>query len=61
MPSRRAAPRASSGARNVESILSRSLLPQLSVEVLNRLAEGQTIGRVFVSTDPSGAFTYALN
>ena len=36
----------SSGARNVEKILSRTLLPELSAEILGRLGEGQPIGRV---------------
>ena len=39
-PSPRAAPKVSSGARNVENILSRTLLPELSAEILARLAEG---------------------
>ena len=38
----------SSGARNIEKILSRTLLPELSAEILGRLGEGQSIGRVFV-------------
>ena len=32
-----------SGARNIEKILSRTLLPELSAEVLARLAEGRPI------------------
>ncbi|MCF3947619.1 type VI secretion system ATPase TssH [Acidiphilium sp. AL] len=50
----------SSGARNVENILSRSLLPELSAEVLARLAEGETISRVTVGIDPQGSFRYEL-
>ncbi|HQU23618.1 MAG: ClpV1 family T6SS ATPase, partial [Acidiphilium sp. 21-60-14] len=34
-----------SGARNVENILSRTLLPELSAEVLSRLAEGNAVTR----------------
>jgi len=50
----------SSGARNVENILSRTLLPELSAEVLGRLAGGEAIDRITVGIDPSGSFTYAL-
>jgi len=49
-----------SGARNVESILSRTLLPELSAEILARLAEGKPIDAVSVTLDPSGAFQYQL-
>ena len=50
----------SSGARNVENILSRTLLPELSAEVLGRLAEGAAITRVSVGLDPSGSFSYSV-
>jgi type VI secretion system protein VasG len=50
-----------SGARNIEKILSGSLLPELSAEVLARLAEGRPIGGVHVGIDPSGSFRYTLN
>ncbi len=50
----------SSGARNVENILSRTLLPELSAEVLARLAEGASITRVAVGIDPSGSFSYSV-
>ena len=50
----------SSGARNVEKILSRTLLPELSAEVLSRLAEGATIGGVTVGVDTAGSFQYAI-
>ena len=52
---------ASSGARNIENILSRTLLPELSAEVLSRIAEGDQITHVRVGLDPSGSFSYALN
>ena len=51
----------SSGARNIEKILSRTLLPELSAEVLARLGEGQSINRVWVGMDPSGAFCYRID
>ena len=46
----------SSGARNVEKILSRTLLPELSGEVLARLAEGGTIEAITVGVDTEGSF-----
>jgi len=50
----------SSGARNVENILSRTLLPELSAEVLGRLAGGDAINSIAVGIDPEGSFTYTL-
>jgi type VI secretion system protein VasG len=50
----------SSGARNVENILSRTLLPELSAEVLARLAVGETIERISVGIDPAGSFRYEV-
>ncbi len=49
-----------SGARNIENILSRTLLPELSAEVLARLAEAAPIRRISVGLDPSGGFQYEL-
>ena len=51
----------SSGARNVENILSRTLLPELSAEVLSRLAAGEAISQVSVGLAPEGTFRYVLN
>ncbi|HTW70245.1 MAG TPA: AAA family ATPase, partial [Acetobacteraceae bacterium] len=50
----------SSGARNVEKILSRTLLPELSAEVLSRLAEGGTIEAITVGVDTAGSFQYHI-
>jgi type VI secretion system protein VasG len=50
----------SSGARNVENILSRSLLPELSAALLARLAEGTAVVRVSVGMTQEGSFRYAL-
>ena len=51
----------SSGARNVENILSRTLLPELSAEVLARMAAGEGISSISVGIGPDGAFTYQLD
>jgi type VI secretion system protein VasG len=52
---------ASSGARNVENILSRTLLPDLSARLLARLAEGSGVAEVTVVTEPSGGFDYIIS
>ncbi|SFK45449.1 type VI secretion system ATPase TssH [Falsiroseomonas stagni] len=49
-----------SGARNIDNILSRTLLPELSSGILARLAEGQEITRVQVGVDDAGGFRYDL-
>jgi type VI secretion system protein VasG len=51
----------SSGARNVENILSRTLLPELSAEVLSRLADGENITQISVGIGTEGSFRYQLN
>ena len=50
----------SSGARNVESILSRTLLPELSAELLARLADGQVVRRIGVAPGEEGGFAYTV-
>jgi type VI secretion system protein VasG len=50
-----------SGARNVENILTRTLLPELSAEVLARLADGEPIISVHVGVSAEGSFQFALN
>jgi type VI secretion system protein VasG len=51
----------SSGARNVENILTRTLLPDLSAEVLARLADGQAIQSVKATLNTDGLFFFAIN
>ncbi len=50
----------STGARNVDHILTRTLLPELSAEFLARLASGQPITSVKIGIDPKGTFRYEL-
>jgi type VI secretion system protein VasG len=50
----------SSGARNVENILSRTLLPELSAEVLGKLAGAEPIAKISVGINPEGSFRYEL-
>jgi type VI secretion system protein VasG len=49
-----------SGARNVDHILTRTLLPEISREFLARMAAGETISRVHVSADDAGGFVYTI-
>ena len=51
----------SAGARNVENILTRTLLPELSAEVLARLADGKSIQSVKASLNTDGLFFFAIN
>ncbi len=50
-----------SGARNIENILNRTLLPELSAGILERLAEGREITKVQVGLNEDGSFSYALD
>jgi type VI secretion system protein VasG len=47
-----------SGARNVDHILTRTLLPELSKEFLARMATGQPVSKVHISVTQEGAFRY---
>ena len=49
-----------SGARNVDHILTGTLLPTVSREVLTRLGEGRPVKRVSIDTDEKGQFTYGF-
>ncbi len=49
-----------SGARNIETILNRTLLPELSGRILARLAEGQEIASVSIGIAQDGAFQYDI-
>jgi type VI secretion system protein VasG len=47
-----------SGARNVDHILTRTLLPEMSAEFLARMADAQPISEVKVAMNPEGTFRY---
>lgn len=50
-----------SGARNVDHILTRTLLPEMSGEFLSRMATGQNITRVHIGlADGGGGFKYDI-
>jgi type VI secretion system protein VasG len=50
----------SSGARNIDNILSRTVLPELSARILGRLAEGHEILQVKVAVNDDGSFRYEV-
>lgn len=50
-----------SGARNVDYILTGTLLPEISESVLTKMAEGESISAIQVSVDGQGAFLYDIH
>ena len=50
-----------SGARNIDHILTRTMLPDLSAEFLARMAEGETVSSVRVGINSDGGFQYDLS
>jgi type VI secretion system protein VasG len=49
-----------SGARNVDNILTNSLLPDISRTILGGMAEGEKIGTIHVTVGEDGAFAYQM-
>jgi type VI secretion system protein VasG len=49
-----------SGARNVYNILTGTLLPEMSGEVLSRMASGEGINSVHVNVGENGSFVYDI-
>lgn len=52
---------ADTGARNIEVILNRTLLPSLASECLDMMAKGVEISRVHIGASEEGGFSYQLN
>jgi type VI secretion system protein VasG len=48
-----------SGARNIDNILTNSLLPDISRQILGRMAEGEKLNSIHVGIGADGAFAYA--
>lgn len=48
------------GARNVDKILNKSLLPELSAEFLSHMAEGNDVAAVTIGIDDESNFSYSL-
>jgi len=49
------------GARNIENILTRSLLPELARECLSKMANDDDIEKIHIGVSNSGQFTYIIN
>jgi type VI secretion system protein VasG len=49
-----------SGARNIYNILTGTLLPEMSGEVLSRMVKGEALRKVHVSVDDSDKFKYEV-
>jgi type VI secretion system protein VasG len=50
-----------SGARNVDHILTRTMLPELSKEFLARMANGEEVSKVHIGVGPEGGFCYNVS
>ncbi len=50
-----------SGARNVDHILTRTVLPEMSGEFLSRMASGEPVARVHVGVGENGNFRYDIS
>lgn len=49
------------GARNVDHIINRTLLPQISTEILTKLGEEKTLTGLTLDIGPDGDFTYRFD
>ena len=49
------------GARNIEHILNRTLLPDLSAQCLARMADGESVDHIHIDVDEDGNFLYQFN
>ena len=49
------------GARNIDHILTRTLLPELAQEFLARTARGEGVSRVNIALDTEGGFVYEID
>jgi type VI secretion system protein VasG len=52
---------AESGARNVDHILTRTLLPEMSRHFLARMVEGRSIASIHIGVDERGRFVYDMD
>jgi type VI secretion system protein VasG len=50
-----------SGARNVDQIINKTLLPAIATEILGRQAEGRGVSTVKVGVGDTGQFTYTID
>jgi type VI secretion system protein VasG len=48
------------GARNIENILTRTLLPALATECLSKMASADEITNIHIGVTEDGQFTYGI-
>ena len=53
--------RAETGARNIDAIIDRTLGPDISVQLLTFMADGESPEKLHVSLDDEGQFNYQFN
>ncbi len=49
------------GARNIENILTRTMLPEMASECLSKMAKDEDIEEIHVNVSDEGQFSYAIN
>ena len=49
------------GARNIENILTRTLLPALAAECLSKMANAEEVSAIHIGASDDGKFTYAIS
>ena len=49
------------GARNIESILNKTLLPELATECLSRMAENEAINTIHITVNEQNEFSYQIH
>ncbi len=49
------------GARNIENILTRTMLPEMASECLSKMANDEDIEEIHVNVSDEGQFSYAIN
>ncbi len=49
------------GARNIENILTRTMLPALASECLARMAKGESISKIHIGATEDGGFSYTVS
>ncbi|MDH5409350.1 MAG: AAA family ATPase, partial [Gammaproteobacteria bacterium] len=48
------------GARNIENILTRTMLPEMASECLSKMAKGEEITKIHVGVSEDGTFSYEI-
>jgi type VI secretion system protein VasG len=49
------------GARNIENILTRTMLPEMATECLGKMAANESINKIHVTVSDEGAFGYEIS